>query len=354
MRILYVGPLWYGCTCRQRMEAMKDLGHEVVPIDTEPEDVSKKQRLFLYRIIRKVFGPLDLAGVNQQIVSLINSEEKHFDIVWIDKGVTIKAETLIKIREICPKTILAHYNPDDPFGRKQGLEWIKFLKALSLYDIHFVPRKVNIIEYQNMGAKEVVQLIPTRGYSPNIHRPLPVSDQMRKRFGGPVGFIGDYEQERAELIFYLAENGIPIRVWGPNWDRRCKLSHPNLKIEGKSLWGDDYAKAICAFDINLGFLKKANRDLHTSRSIEIPACGAFMLAERTDEHLKLFEEGKEAEFFSTKKELLEKVRYYLEHEEERKHIARAGRERCLRSGYSYHERIKEMLTIVKDLREGDQ
>ncbi len=82
---------------------------------------------------------------------------------------------------------------------------------------------------------------------------------------------------------------------------------------------------------------------------DIPACGGFMLAER---YLELFEEGKEAGFFSTKGKLLEKVRYYLNHSEKRKQIAQAGRERCLRSGYSNQERMKEMLEIIK--REGNR
>jgi spore maturation protein CgeB len=121
---------------------------------------------------------------------------------------------------------------------------------------------------------------------------------------------------------------------------------PGLMLENRYLLGDEYAKGMCAFDINLCFLRKINRDLQTTRSIEIPACGAFMAAERTAEHLALFVEGKEAVFFRSNDELIEKCRYYLDHPEERMRIAAAGRQRCLSAGYSNHDRMKAMLREI--------
>ena len=211
---------------------------------------------------------------------------------------------------------------------------------MSLYDLHVTTKTHNIQELRDLGAREVYFM--DKAFCPDVHRPLPVSSPDRVRLGSRVSFIGSYEKERAQSMLHLAKGGIEVRIWGPGWTRSHKLSHSNLRIEGKALWEDEYALAICATDINLCFLRKVNRDKQTARSIEIPACGGFMLAERTDEHLRLFEENKEAAYFSSDDELVEKVRYFLKHDEERQRIARAGREHCLKGEYSYQERIEKL------------
>jgi spore maturation protein CgeB len=122
-----------------------------------------------------------------------------------------------------------------------------------------------------------------------------------------------------------------------------------LRIEDRAIYGNDYAKAICATKINLCFLRRVNRDRQTSRSIEIPACAGFMLAERTEEHLALFSEGVEAEYFGSDAELLDKAKHYLADEQKRREIAENGRQRCVSGKYDHHSFLLRALHDIDAL-----
>jgi len=331
------------------MKAIEDLGHFVTGVDTEPAGVREVQRRLFYRISGKLFRmglnafkPKDLAGANKAISE--HFQRAKWDILWMDKALTIEAKTLQEVKERQTDCRIVGYSPDDMFARHNQSR--QFLEHIRFYDAFFTTKSYGVNELHSLGCPRVVFV--GNAFDPHTHYPRELSELDRKRFGGNVGFIGAYEPERAQSMYHLARAGIPVRVWGPNW-KKCRSKEENLILERKGLWADDYAMAICGFDVNLCFLRKVNRDLQTTRSIEIPACGAFMLAERTDEHLELFEEGKEAEFFGSDEELIDKARYYLTHENHRKRIAAAGRERCLKTGYSNHDRLKEMLTIIDQI-----
>jgi spore maturation protein CgeB len=145
------------------------------------------------------------------------------------------------------------------------------------------------------------------------------------------------------MVIALRQAGISVKVWGPGWKRAKGLD--DRYVIGP-IFGEEYGKALAAAEICLCFLSKWNKNRSASRTFEIPAVGGFMLAERTADHLSYFQEGKEADFFSSPAELVEKARYYLRHEDERVAIARAGHERCLRSGYSHQDRMQEILRAI--------
>jgi spore maturation protein CgeB len=346
LSIIYVGELEEGTTSFQRLRALEQLGHRVWPVASViPEKLSP--RTLLSRVSHKLFrmgvphlGPLDLARTNQRILDLVRT--RPVDVLWLDKALAIQARTLRRVKAMQPSCSILGYSPDDMNGRHNQTG--QFLRSLPWYDFYFTTKTYGVSELLALGCPRAY-FVPN-AYDPHTHRPMPLTAERKRQIGGPVGFIGTFEAERAQSILFLASQGIDVRVYGDGkWDA-LRGKYPNLRIEGHAVYGNHYAEAICAFDINLCFLRRLNRDRQTQRSVEIPACGAFMLAERTEEHLDLFKEGVEAEFFSSDQELLDKVRYYLAHPDERMRIAAAGRRRCLESGYSYADRIQSMLEKV--------
>lgn len=332
MKILFCGALWEGSTSKMRLEALQRLGHTVIGVDTARSPSACHS--VAARAAQKAGWAIDIAGANRRLLE--EARQHPVDVVWIDKGLTIQPKTLREIRKAAPRARLLHYSLDDMTGKHNQSK--RYLAGVPIYDLHLTTKSYNVAELQGMGAAKV--LFVNNAFSVTLHRPVVISDDDRRRLGGPVGFIGAFEKDRGDAIWFLVTAGVPVRVWGEGWgtgwkEWAARHRHPGLTVEDRAVFGSEYAKAICSFDINLGFLRKLNRDLQTTRSVEIPACGGFMLAERTAEHLALFKAGNEAEFFGSHGELLEKCIYYLAHPETRRKISVAGRERCLRSDYSY-------------------
>lgn len=342
MKILFVGDLSSYARARQRYLAMKDLGHLVKGLSwVLPEtelDLDYKPTLW-QRICRKLGYPIDVVGLNKKLIPTIIEFQP--DLLWIEKANTIFPAIYQDIKLDFPKLKIVYYSEDDIYIRNNRSEYLK--TSLPIFDIIYTTKLRNLKELPTLGAQKVVCIY--QAYDRNFHQSISLSPEEQKLWGADVGFVGFFESDRAEQMLFLAQQGIKVRVWGFNW-QAWRNKHPNLLVEARPVLNQDFVKVLNATRINLNFLRKVNRDRHTSRSLEIPACQGFMLAERTDEHLELFTEGKEAEFFDSPEELLQKVQYYLTHETERKSIARAGRERCLNSGYSHHDRLKVMLEKV--------
>lgn len=94
--------------------------------------------------------------------------------------------------------------------------------------------------------------------------------------------------------------------------------------------------------INLHIALKGIEQGTSQRVMDIMGAGGFVLSSYCPETAELFEEGKEIAFFRTPEELLEKVDYYLSHEEERRQIARAGHKKATEC-YTYDKKIAELL-----------
>ena len=72
------------------------------------------------------------------------------------------------------------------------------------------------------------------------------------------------------------------------------------------------------------------RSIHSGiplRVLDIMACGGFVMTNRQPEITEYFEDGREVVIFGSVEECLDKIGYYLEHDEERRMIAVAGQQK---------------------------
>jgi spore maturation protein CgeB len=333
-RLLYVGDLAPGTTSRMRCECLRELGFVVSECATDaaqPRGVLKYAR----KVANRLRLPLDLVGANTAILQ----HAAAIDVLWLDKANTVLPTTLHQARKLSPRLMIIGYSPDDMLQPHCSSYY--FHAGLKWYDAFITTKSFGVPELSAAGCRRVV--FSPNAYDPGTHRP-PL-DPMDCPKPITVGFIGHYEEARCSSIRRLCEEGIPVTASGPGWpEHRRRLPANATCLPAAS--GIDYATRIHKTLVNLGFLRKMNRDLQTQRSVEIPACAGFLLAERTSEHLELFAEGVEADFFGSDDELVEKVRHYLANPTECRRIGVRGLERCHRDRYSYRERLADALATA--------
>jgi hypothetical protein len=238
-------------------------------------------------------------------------------------------------------------------------------KAMSAFDVLVYCKHYERSDYEKIGNRLIYMPL---GYCDEVHRSLPSGDP---RWSCAIGFLGGWEPRRERLLHAVVANGLQLKIWGVCWeflrDGRWTLRrHVILRqlaigdsfhfhrdpliaaaLQGSEVYADDYARALTGAKIGLGLLRKVCPDQHTTRTFEIPACGSMLLADRTEEHQGFFQEGREAEFFSSSEELIDKARYYSAHEDARAAIAARGRQRCIDSQYAYIHRLRATLAAIE-------
>ena len=339
MRLLYVGQLWYGGTCLERMRLLARLGFEILPFDTTPfaQFGTRIERSLAHRTNRG----RGISRLNAQLVT--TGREARFDAVWIDKGVWIYPKTVAMLRAKSERRIAVHYTPDPQivFHRSRH-----FVSAIPQYSVIVTTKKYELDHLKSYGAKEIMLVL--QGYNERFAPKSPTEEE-RTELRSDICFIGHCERHYAARVKAARDAGPSVAVWGPGWPRHARFhAWARPVVRGEGIWGDRYPLALAYSKIALGLVSKWIPETTTTRTFEIPATGVFMLAERNPDHLALFDEGKEAEFFGSDDELHDKIRFYLRHDAARIRIAAAGRGRCLKSGYSDEHQLGRVIRWLRE------
>lgn len=339
LKTLYIGELWHGGTCLERAKVLAENGWEVIHFDITPY-LRVGGRVLAGLQHRLLWGPA-VARFNRDLLDRAR-EIGRLDILWVDKGRWLRAETLAEIKRQAG-VLAVHYTPDPAFTVHTSRH---FAACLPLYDLCVTTKRYELDAYAHNGARET--LFTLQGVDDRFVR-LPACGRIE---GRPVDvmFIGHREPHYERVLSVARQTAAGLRVHGARWPQlgRQPAWHG---IVAPPVLGDEYAETLAQARIGLGLLSKMCPDAFTTRSFEIPAAGAMLLAERTPEHEALYEEGREAAFFGSDEELRDKVEFYLRHEDLRQKVAQAGRTRTL-AQYHWRHVLAPAIQRVERIRHG--
>ncbi len=151
-------------------------------------------------------------------------------------------------------------------------------------------------------------------------------------------------KQRDRFVLFLKRKlGDVFTLIGDRWDTAY-----GLRCQPKLPTTEAYLDHFRTTAINLNFVNGNSESGLNMRHFEITAAGGFMMCYHTAEIDDFFEVDSECVTFHNEKELLEKVRYYLDHPQERVDIAHRGQQRTLREHLYSHrlETIRNALTAT--------
>jgi spore maturation protein CgeB len=312
-------------------EAAQRLGHEVIIFDDRRHLIPGRVR---YRFRR--LNDLDLLFINKNFVSLAMDTKPQ--LVVVTGGFRISGESIRLLKKEGIKTLLwttdppAHFEPvakSAPFYDVvccHGTEAIEILSSIGIVEARWLPMACD----------------------PTNHRPVQLTQNEDRVFGSQIVFVGSHHLRREKLFENLHE--FDFSIWGPRWTRLSKESCLRSKVRGDQVPPEQWVKIYSACNIILAphFHDEHNRfPVHqiSPRVFEAMACGGFVLSDRQKDVLALFKDGEHLVTFGDGKDLVDKIKYFLQHPEERKKIAAAGRREVLNK-HTYTHRMQNLLSFI--------
>lgn len=124
-----------------------------------------------------------------------------------------------------------------------------------------------------------------------------------------------------------------------------KLRIPNIRIHGRADYEKEMPSIFNESRINLNITSSTIESGIPLRIFDILSAGGFCMTNYRPEIAKYFQDGVDLVIFSSVEDMLMKIDYYLEHDDERKEIASNGYQ-TLKKYHTFEQRIKTIMDTV--------
>lgn len=232
-------------------------------------------------------------------------------IVCYLSGHSTTPKILSKIQSYGIPMINESLDDERKFINKKGKDGLsKGMKDICKYfTLSLTTSKSALLKYEVEGAKPMY-----KDYAGNekVYKNL----HLEKLYD--VCFIGSDYGIRRQYIEYLRQQGISVYTKGDGWEEGFAKDDEMIEIFNRS-------------KIVLGFSTVGSSDdiyILKGRDFEVPLTGSFYITGYHEELKEYFTLGQDIETYTSKENLLQKIRYYLDNENKREAIALCGYTKC--------------------------
>lgn len=207
--------------------------------------------------------------------------------------------------------------------------------------------------YENRGHRQVHHL--PLGTNPDVFKPKTVEE----KYKSDICLVGYPYPDRIKYVRYILQyTNFKVLLVG-EWKayarrlRRLKnvtihdgwISPPTVAnyYNGSKIILNSHRPVNLVYNQNK---QKIIGKSINNRTFDVASCGSFQLIDFKEDLPKHFKEGEEIIAFRNFEELLEKTKYYMNAEEERKIIAKKARIRVLKE-HTFQHRLNQIISVIE-------
>ncbi len=341
LRVVVVGPIYGGSEpiAGYVRTAFQRLGHSVVYVDnTEFRTHLKRIEVEPNPELRTVlFNRLIAEATTKAVVA---SRHHQAQLVFALAQAPISLDGIRALREagaVAAFWFIENYRAF-PYWRSIAAE----------YDFFFTIQKGEFFSELEQTKARNFAYIPV-GCDPMVHKPTAMDEKLRREFGADVSIAGAPYPNRIRLLKEI-DFGV-VHVWGEGWSTEG-LPRIHVKKKGNRFDTEEMVRIYSGTSISLnlhsclqGEVFDPCPDFLNPRLFECAAVGGFQLVDCRDDLNRVYT-PEEIVTFHSSGELVDKIRYYLSHQDERRRIASRARERAVRD-HTYECRISEIVNYIR-------
>jgi hypothetical protein len=252
------------------------------------------------------------------------------DIIWFFGPAQIPPFFFTLLPNIKKSLKIAHISSPLP-----NINWFKN------YDLMLSSQGVHVSEWRNNNFRAEL-------FKPGIDIDSCIVNKWEERLH-LLSFIGGISNLHSTRLRYLEElsNRFDIDLFGPGKENIPKTS-PLFNKWNPPVWGNDLFRlfANSKMSINIHGDNSLNEAANV-RLLETTGCGSLLLTEKTPNLNEYFDDD-EIVAYESLQDLIEKITFYKNNQEQAKRIAEAGQAKTI-SSHTYDNRVSEITETLLNL-----